>query len=116
MLSKSSRYLWATARAKTNTGYVGYITAFLLASDGRIVKVMFRVPTTTVGGGANAISPSEFSDEYAAMADWPKGYVEMFKMEGPKTTEHGSDYTTARPVGKVSIGDEGCCANVVWYS
>ncbi|KAK1831958.1 Lactonase, 7-bladed beta-propeller-domain-containing protein [Podospora conica] len=116
MLSKSSRYLWATARAQSNTTFVGYINAFLLDNEGRIAKTMFRVPTTTGGGTANAISPAEFSDEYAVMTNLPRGYVEMFKMEGPKQGKHGLEYTTARPVGKVDINDGGCCANAVWYS
>jgi carboxy-cis,cis-muconate cyclase len=116
MLSKSGRYLWATARAQNNTDNYGYISAFLLSESGAIVKKMFMVPTTTVGGIANAISPAFWSDEYAAMTDVPTGYVEMFKMEGRKETVDGVEYATARPVAKVTIGDKGCCANVIWYS
>ncbi|KAK5655199.1 hypothetical protein OQA88_6098 [Cercophora sp. LCS_1] len=116
MLSKSEKYLWATARAKRGSSESGWISAFLLADDGRVVKRMFMIPTSTVGGWANAISPAGFSDEYAAMTDYPTGYVEMFKMEGGVETEDGLVYETARSVGKVEIADGGCCANVIWYS
>lgn len=115
MLSKSGRYLWTTVRARPSTK-VGYINGFLLDEQGKIVKTMFTIPTTTTGGGANAISPAGFSDEYAVMTDYNRGYVEMFKMEGAKQGEHGLEYTTARPVGKVDLPDGGCCANAVWYS
>ncbi len=116
MLSPSERYLWATARARRGASNVGYISAYLLDKDGRIVKQMFRIPTTTTGGIANAISPAPFSDEYAAMTDTPTGYVQMFKMEGRKETDDGVEYATARPVARVDIPDGGCCANVIWYS
>lgn len=95
MLSRSERYLWATSRAQSNTTYPGYVSAFLLSGEGQIIKRMFMVPTTTVGGWANAISPAPWSDEYAAMADHPTVYVQMFKMEGRQETEHGVEYTTA---------------------
>jgi carboxy-cis,cis-muconate cyclase len=116
MLSRSERYLWATSRAQQNTTYPGYISAFLLADDGHIVKRMFMVSTTTVGGWANNISPPPWSDEYAAMADHQTGYVQMFKMEGRKETGDGVEYTTAAPVAKVDIADGGCCTNVIWCS
>ncbi|KAK1750373.1 Lactonase, 7-bladed beta-propeller-domain-containing protein [Echria macrotheca] len=116
MLSPSERYLWATARAQRDTTNHGFISVFLLASDGHIIKEMLRVPTTTVGGWANAISPAIWSDEYAAMTDYPQGYVQMFKLDGKIETEYGIEYTTATPVSKVDIADGGCCANVIWYS
>ncbi|KAK3356414.1 Lactonase, 7-bladed beta-propeller-domain-containing protein [Lasiosphaeria hispida] len=116
MLSHSGRYLWATARAQRDKSITGYISAFLLGEDGQIIKRMFQIPTTTVGGWANAISPASWSDEYAAMTDYPEGYVQMFKMEGRQETKDGVEYTTARPVAKVNITDGGCCANVIWYS
>jgi carboxy-cis,cis-muconate cyclase len=77
---------------------------------------MFMVPTTTTGGWANAISPAFWSDEYAALADTPDGYVQIWKMEGRDETALGIEYSTARAVAQVDIGDGGCCANVIWYS
>jgi carboxy-cis,cis-muconate cyclase len=115
MLSPSARYLWATARAYNSTDY-GYISAFLLGDNGAIVKEMFRIPTATISGIANAISPAFWSDEYAAMADTPTGFVQMFKMDGKVETQNGTEYTTAKPIAKVDINDGGCCANVIWYT
>ena len=77
---------------------------------------MFMVPTITVRGWANQISPAPWSDEYAAMADHPTGYEQMLKMKGRQETEHGVEYTTATPVTRVDIADGGCCANPIWYN
>ncbi|KAK0714188.1 Lactonase, 7-bladed beta-propeller-domain-containing protein, partial [Lasiosphaeria miniovina] len=116
MLSPSGRYLWATARAQRNVDVVGYISCYLLAADGAIVKLMFMVPTTTTGGWANAISPAFWSDEYAALADTPTGYVQIWKLSEPKDTPQGVEYGTAKAVARVDIGDGGCCANAIWYT
>jgi carboxy-cis,cis-muconate cyclase len=116
MMSPSGRYVWATARAQRNTQYNGYISCFLLAADGAIIKKMFMVPTTTKGGWANAISPAPWSDEYAAMTDLPNGYVQIWKLDGKTETSNGVEYSTAKAVARVDIGDGGCCANVVWVS
>ncbi len=69
------------------------------------------VPTTTVGGIANQVSPATFSDEWMALSDYPKGYVEIWQVK--KSTKWNG--TTAVPVAKVDIGDGGCCANTIWY-
>jgi hypothetical protein len=94
MVSKSARYLWLTARAKTGSKNVGYVSAFLLGNDGKIIKPMFRVETTTTGGWANAISPASWSDEYAAMADHPNAYVQVWKMSAPMVREVCSLWNT----------------------
>lgn len=113
-LSPSARYLWATAQARNQTE-TGFISAFLLGDDGHIVRRMFRVPTAR-GGGANAVSPAFWSDEYAAVTSHNQGYVEIWKMDGPRDTRDGTEYTAARAVAKVEIADGGCCANAIWYS
>ncbi|KAL8291226.1 hypothetical protein RB597_005461 [Gaeumannomyces tritici] len=115
MLSHNSRFLWATARAWVNTTNHGYVNGFLLDGDGRVAKHMFQEKTTTTGGYANAISPAPFGDEWAAMTDVPRGYVQMWRMTGRNETELGVEYTGAEAVAKVNIVDGGCCANVVWY-
>lgn len=115
MLSPSGRYLWATARARTNAT-TGFISAFLVGDDGGIVKKMFRVPTTTLGGWANAINPAPWAEEYAVMTDYPTGYVQVWKMEGPRERGGLVEYTGAKAIARVDIGDGGCCANAIWYS
>ncbi|KAL8383447.1 hypothetical protein RB595_010579 [Gaeumannomyces hyphopodioides] len=115
MLSRSARFLWATARAWVNTTNHGYVNGFLLDREGRVVKHMFQERTTTTGGYANAISPAPFGDEWAAMTDVPSGYVQMWRMTGRAETGLGIEYAGAEAVAKVDIVDGGCCANVVWY-
>lgn len=106
-LSATEEYLWATARANSGTDLYGYISCFELDASGAIMKRLFMVPTTTTGGIANAVSPSPFSDEWVALTDVPKGYVQMWKMDAAAAT--------AVAVANVTIGDGGCCANVIWY-
>ena len=111
MLSHSNILLWASARASTDTDYVGYISCFELRSDGKIRELLFMEPTTTTGGIANQVSPAPFSDEWMALSDFPRGYVEIWQVMNLREWEG----VTARPVAKVEIGDGGCCANTIWY-
>ena len=52
-LSASGTYLWATNRARNSIGGKGYISAFELDQDGRIVRQNFLVETENSGGWAN---------------------------------------------------------------
>ncbi|KAK6582464.1 hypothetical protein PZA11_004872 [Diplocarpon coronariae] len=111
-LSASNGILWASARAILNATYPGYLNGFALDAEGKITEPLFRVETTTVGGGnTNQISPSPFTDEWMAMADNPAGYVQIWRVVD---TTDGSG-KTATPVAQVDIGDGGCCANTIWY-
>jgi carboxy-cis,cis-muconate cyclase len=114
MLSSDNRYLWATARALQNTTYPGYVNAFLLDDHGAIVKRLFMMPTTTVGGIANAISPAPWASEWSALTDIGTGYVQIWKMSEEKAGDHGIEYGTAVAVARVDINDGGCCANAIW--
>ncbi|KAH7381068.1 carboxy-cis,cis-muconate cyclase [Cadophora sp. MPI-SDFR-AT-0126] len=111
MLSHNNRLLWASARANRDTDYVGYISCFELRSDGKIKELLFMEPTTTTGGIANQVSPAPFSDQWMALSDFPRGYVEIWQVMNLWEWEG----ITARPVAKVEIGDGGCCANTIWY-
>lgn len=115
MTSPGGEYLWVTARANSNTTRTGYISVFLLAPTGSIAKRMFIVPTTTVGGIANAITPAPWGSEWAAMTDIPSRYVQIWKMTGKTEGEYGTEYTSAEAVARVDIKDGGCCANAIWY-
>lgn len=110
MLSHSYRLLWASARANRDTDHVGYISCFSLHDDGKIKELLFMEPTSTTGGIANQISPAPFSDEWMALSDFPRGYVEIWQVRNP---DKGG--ITARPVARVEIRDGGCCANSIWY-
>ncbi|KAK7959888.1 putative carboxy-cis-cis-muconate cyclase [Apiospora aurea] len=122
--SGGPKYLWATARAWTGNGtiepHTGFISVFALDGEtgairGEQQQPLFRVPTTTLDGGANAISPAPWSEDWAAMTDIGTGYVQMWRIE--KTTDEKGEVTTttARDVARVDIPDGGCCANVIWY-
>ncbi|KAK8096550.1 carboxy-cis-cis-muconate cyclase [Apiospora kogelbergensis] len=126
MLSQpEGAYLWATARAWTGrrkdptqppfAPHPGFISAFRLDGEsGAITEQLFRVPTTTLDGIANAISPAPWSEDWAAMTDVGTGYVQMWRMERTEG-DGGVVATTARDVARVNIPDGGCCANVIWY-
>jgi hypothetical protein len=51
--------------------------------------------------------------EYAALADAPKRYVEIWRWD-PKGGE-GKKRGKLDVVAHVDLNDGGCCANVVWY-
>ncbi|KAK6836871.1 hypothetical protein PG987_007366 [Apiospora arundinis] len=118
------KYLWATARAwpgnkedgTANEPHPGFISAFRLGGEtgDKITEQLFRVPTTTLNGIANAISPAPWSEDWAAMTDIGTGYVQMWRMERTEE-EDGTVRTTARDVVRVDIKDGGCCANAIWY-
>ncbi|XMA10210.1 hypothetical protein WAI453_003001 [Rhynchosporium graminicola] len=110
-LSSSKCLLWASARAKTDADNVGYISCFSLDKSGKIGELLFIEPTTTTGGIANQISPAPFSDEWMALSDFPRGYVEIWQVKNISAVGR----VTARPVAKVEIADGGCCANSIWY-
>lgn len=103
-LSFSNNYLWATSRARTTTN-TGYISAFNLASNGSITSQLFLEPTTSSGGTANSVSPSDFSDKYVALTDSATRFVEIWSF--------ASNGSAASVVAHVDIDDGGCCANAV---
>ena len=116
MLSRSTRYLWAAARGKADSGYGGYLSCFLLDDDGFILKKMFTVSTGNTGGTASSISPAPWDDEWLALSDSVSGYVQLWRMKGGKQTDAGIDYSTAEPMARVDIFDGGCCSNALWYN
>ena len=106
-LSYSTDYLWATSRSRS-TNSTGYISAYSLSSDGNIISQLFLIPTTSSGGAANSVAPSQFSDQFVALTDNSVGFVEIWSM--------ASNGSAASVVAHVDIDDGGCCANAVWYS
>lgn len=73
-------------------------------------KKLFMVPTTTMSGIANAVTPAPWSDEWVAMADFGTGYVQIWRLG----EEKGTGGVNASPVARVDILDGGCCANAIW--
>jgi carboxy-cis,cis-muconate cyclase len=117
IVTPSGRYLWATTRARDRDGQ-GYISAFSLADDGDVEKQLLLVPTTSSGGVANAVTPSDFDDRFVAITDNSEGFVEIWALENGE-----KKCPSARPVARIELADQGneryksgCCANVVWLS
>ncbi|KAK1714273.1 carboxy-cis,cis-muconate cyclase [Colletotrichum lupini] len=104
-LSYSAKYLWATSRAR-NTNSTGYISILALNDDGSVNKQNFLTPTTSSGGSANAVTPSDFGDQFVAITDSSAGFVEIWEM--------GDDGASADVVAHLDLNDGGCCANAVW--
>ncbi|KAL2874937.1 hypothetical protein SGCOL_009916 [Colletotrichum sp. CLE4] len=104
-LSYSAKYLWATSRAR-NTNITGYISILALNDDGSVNKQNFLTPTTSSGGSANAVTPSDFGDQFVAITDSSAGFVEIWEM--------GDDGASADVVAHLDLNDGGCCANAVW--
>ncbi|KAI9740616.1 MAG: hypothetical protein M1834_005197 [Cirrosporium novae-zelandiae] len=110
-LSASSKYLWATSRARETSGK-GYISVFSLSEDGAVEKQLLLEKTSSSGGTANSVAPAGFSDEWAALTDSSTGFVQVWRLGGNAT---GSGVQAAEPVARVNITEGGCCANVLWY-
>ncbi|KAI0006891.1 Lactonase, 7-bladed beta-propeller-domain-containing protein [Xylariaceae sp. FL0662B] len=104
-LSANSRYLWASNRARDAAGKNGYISVFSLGAKGDIEKQLELTRTSSSGGFANAVAPSPFDDDVAALTDNSTGFVEIWK--------RGQGV-----LARLDIKDDGggCCANAVWYS
>lgn len=112
-VSASGSYLWATSRGRSDDT-PGYISAFALdPSSGAITSQLFLMETTTSGGTANSVAPSEFSDKYVALTDSSVGFVEIWKFSVPTLSNSTG---SASVVARVALEDGGCCANAVWVS
>lgn len=77
-----------------------------LNDDGSVNKQNFLTPTTSSGGSANAVTPSDFGDQFVAITDSSAGFVEIWEM--------GDDGASADVVAHLDLNDGGCCANAVW--
>ncbi|KAJ5684972.1 hypothetical protein N7536_007591 [Penicillium majusculum] len=103
-LSYSHSYIWATSRSHRSSRS-GYISAFSISETGGILSQLFLTPTTTSGGMANAVAPSTSSDEFVALTDSEKGFIQIWRFTGCWT----------EVVATLDLRDGGCCANAVWY-
>jgi len=103
-LSHSKNYLFATSRAN-GSHITGYITAFKLTPVGSIERQLFLNPTPTSGGHSNAVSPCDFNDEWLALTDDEKGFVEIYRFK---------DEFLAR-VAHLDVPEPGFGMNAIWY-
>lgn len=102
-LSYSGSYIWATTRS-IYSNRTGYISAFEASNDGDILSQLFLIPTTTSGAMSNAVAPSTFSDNFVALTDSEKGFIQIWSFFNGST----------EVVASLGLEDGGCCANAVW--
>ncbi|KAK9770941.1 putative Carboxy-cis,cis-muconate cyclase [Seiridium cardinale] len=103
-LTKSGKYLFATARANS-FDLQGYIAAFRLRDCGSIEEQICLNPTPTSGGHSNAVSPCDWSDEWIAITDDQEGWLEIYRWR---------DEFLGR-VARVRIPEPGFGMNAIWY-
>ncbi|GAB7348080.1 hypothetical protein MBLNU459_g6110t2 [Dothideomycetes sp. NU459] len=103
-LSHSGKYLFATARSNSPK-LTGYIAAFKLNDSGSIEKQLCLNPTPTSGGHSNAVSPCDWSDEWLALTDDEKGFVEIYRW---------NEEFLGR-VAHCDIPEPGFGMNAIWY-
>ncbi|KAI1866895.1 uncharacterized protein JN550_007442 [Neoarthrinium moseri] len=103
-LTRSGRYLFATARANS-FDLQGYIAAFRLRDCGSIEEQICLNPTPTSGGHSNAVSPCDWSDEWIAITDDQEGWLEIYRWK---------DEFLGR-VARVRIPEPGFGMNAIWY-
>lgn len=104
-LSRSGRYLFATARSNS-FDLTGYMAAFRLREDcGSIERQICLNPTPTSGGHSNAVAPCDWSDEWLALTDDQEGWVEMYRWK---------DEFLAR-VARVRVPEPGFGMNAIWF-
>lgn len=102
--SHSGRYLFATSRSNSPS-LTGYIAAFRLGAQGQIERQICLNPTPTSGGHSNAVSPCPWSDEWLALCDDEKGFVEVYRWK---------DEFLGR-VAHLDIREPGFGMNAIWY-
>ena len=103
-LTRSGRYLFATARAN-RFDLQGYIAAFRLRDCGSIEAQLCLNPTPTSGGHSNAVSPCDWSDEWLAITDDQEGWLEIYRWKD----EH------LGCVARVRVPEPGFGMNAIWY-
>jgi carboxy-cis,cis-muconate cyclase len=102
--SQSGEYLFATSRSNS-PDLTGYIAAFKLGKDGSVERQICLNPTPTSGGHSNAVSPCPWTDEWVALCDDEKGFVEIYRW---------NEEFLGR-VAHLDIKEPGFGMNAIWY-
>ncbi|PHH58883.1 hypothetical protein CDD82_2625 [Ophiocordyceps australis] len=103
-LSMSAQSLFATTRGPDDSTQ-GFVSTFALDPDGSILRHIATMPTDTSGGHSNAISPADFSDEWVAIVEDVKGYLDMYRW----------DNETLSRVARLQVDHDGFGMNAIWY-
>jgi carboxy-cis,cis-muconate cyclase len=103
-VSHSGRYLFATSRSNS-PALTGYISAFSLDTEGQIRNQLCLSPTPTSGGHSNAVAPCDWSDEWLALTDDEKGWIEIYQWDGKWLSR----------VAHCDVKEPGFGMNAIWY-
>jgi len=103
-LTQSGKYLFATARSNS-PNLTGYIAAFKVSDTGSIERQICLNPTPTSGGHSNAVSPCPWNDEFLALCDDEKGWIEIYRWH---------DEFLGR-VAHCDVKEPGFGMNAIWY-
>lgn len=104
MRSHSGKYLFATSRSNSPK-LTGYIAAFKLGPAGQIERQICLNPTPTSGGHSNAVSPCPWTDEWVALCDDEKGFVEVYRWKEEMLGR----------VAHLDVEEPGFGMNAIWY-
>ncbi|KAF2765169.1 3-carboxy-cis,cis-mucoante lactonizing enzyme, partial [Teratosphaeria nubilosa] len=103
-VSASGKYLFATARSNS-PHLTGYMSVFGLGEKGEVERQLCLNPTVTSGGHSNAVAPCPWSDEWVALTDDEKGFVEVYRWK---------DEWLGR-VAHLDVQEPGFGMNAAWY-
>ncbi|KAM4063022.1 lactonase, 7-bladed beta-propeller domain-containing protein [Hirsutella rhossiliensis] len=104
-LSHSASHLFASTRA-SDPDRPGYLAAFELSPEGRLERRLLLQPTTTSGGHSNAVSPSDWTDEWLAVVEDQCGFLDIHRWH---------NHTLER-VARVQVSEPGFGMNAIWYN
>lgn len=103
-LSHSASYLFASTRA-ADPNRPGYLAAFELSPEGRLERCLLLQPTTTSGGHSNAVSPSDWTDQWLAVVEDQSGFLDIHRWR---------NHTLER-VARLQVSEPGFGMNAIWY-
>ncbi|KAF2863539.1 3-carboxy-cis,cis-mucoante lactonizing enzyme [Piedraia hortae CBS 480.64] len=102
VVSPSGKYLFATARSN-DKNFSGYLSVFELGDKG-IERRVVMTPTSTSGGHSNAVAPCPWEEEFVALTDDERGFVEVYRFNAMELGR----------VARVEVNEPGFGMNAVW--
>lgn len=103
-LSYSSNHLFASTRA-FSPNHRGYLSAFRLRPDGSMDRRVMIRPTPNSGGHSNAVSPSDWCDDWVAVVEDQHGWLDIHRWRDE----------TLEPVARIRVDEPGFGMNVLWH-
>ncbi|RCI10047.1 hypothetical protein L249_8507 [Ophiocordyceps polyrhachis-furcata BCC 54312] len=103
-LSSSAQYLFASTRG-AKPHHRGFLSAFRLRPDGSIDRRLMVRVTPNSGGHSNAVSPSDWSDDWVAVVEDQDGWLDIYRWQDDML----------QSVARVRVDEPGFGMNVLWY-